>query len=75
MIVIAKLEEVKAGEVNMAEALSQTEMDDDEEIFIPDEQLMKNGGIVQVQLCKVNIQKLVAVDHQKLEFTAYHYLY
>ena len=63
MIVIAKLEEVVAGEINVAEALAQMEMDDEEEIMIPDEQIMKNGGIVQTKLCKVNIQKLVAIDH------------
>jgi hypothetical protein len=48
MIVIAKLEEVRAGEINVADALSSLEMDDDEELIIPDEQIMKNGGVMQV---------------------------
>ena len=73
MIVIAKLEDLEAGEINLMEALAQIGDDEEEEIVIPDENVMKNGGMVQVQFCKVKIQKLVAINHEKMEFTAYHY--
>ena len=73
MIVIAKLVDLEAGEINLMEALAQIGDDEEEEIVIPDENVMKNGGMVQVQFCKVKIQKLVAINHEKMEFTAYHY--
>ena len=48
MIVIAKLEGIEAGEINLLEALAQMgNEDEDEEIVIPDEgSLMKYGGTV-----------------------------
>ncbi len=74
MIVIAKLEDMEAGEINLIEALAQMgNDDDDEEIIIPNENVMQNGGVIQVQFCKVQITKLVAINHEKMEFTAYHY--
>ena len=74
MIVIAKLEDMEAGEINLIEALAQMgNDDDDEEIIIPNESVMQNGGVIQVQFCKVQITKLVAINHEKMEFTAYHY--
>lgn len=74
MIVIAKLEDMEAGEINLIEALAQMGNDDnDEQIIIPNENVMQNGGVIQVQFCKVQITKLVAINHEKMEFTAYHY--
>ena len=52
MIVIAKLEGTRTGTLNMAEVLAQAATEnDDEEIEIPDPDLLKNETPIEVVQC------------------------
>ena len=74
MIVIAKLEGTRTGTLNMAEVLAQAATENDEqEIEIPDPDLLKNETLIEVVQCQVKIQKLIALNN--LDMTVYHYLY
>jgi hypothetical protein len=74
MIVIAKLDGTRTGNLNMAEVLAQAATENDEdEIEIPDPDLLKNETPIEVVLCQVKIQKLIALSN--LDMTVYHYLY